>query len=300
MTMKVAFAILGFGLLFASLSVGRQEACAEEPRYQDRTLTSWLNDFAYGRFPDMDKHNAAVKAVREIGTDSIPILMERIKITSEDQTLLLRSEHERDAQRSQDIHTVSAFRALGPASHTEIPTLIDLLAPQYDAASESSSEPGYWLKYRSSELAGRVLETMGTASVKPLLEALRAEDPKIRFGAVGVLEGTYWRTKDGKIVPAILKRLHDEDTNVRWISARVLGSINTLPGACVPALAERVRDDPEVNVRCYALMALKKFGPRAEAALPEVMAATSEKNGAISSYAREALKAIRAEATSAQ
>jgi hypothetical protein len=293
MTMKFRYAILGFGLLLASLSAGRQGDCAEEPCYQGRTLTSWLNDFAYGRFPDMDKHNAAVKAVREIGADAIPILMKRIKTTSEDHSLLLRSEPKRGAQKWQDHYTVSAFEALGPVAHREIPTLIDLLSPNYDAASESSTEPDYWLKYRSSELAGSVLEAMGAAGVDPLLEELTAENPKIRFGVVGVLESTYRSSKDERIVPAILKKLRDEDAQVRWISARVLGSINTLPETCVPALAERVRDDPAGNVKCYALMALMKFGPRAQAALPDVMAATSDEDDAIRYYAREAVKAIQ-------
>ena len=124
----------------------------------------------------------------------------------------------------QDIHTVSAFRAIGPVAYAEIPKLIALLAPQYDAAGESSSEPGYWLKYRSSELAGEVLAGMGVACISPLLEAFEKEGPKIRFGVIGVLESTYRRTKDDRIIPAILQRLREEDAQVRWISARVLGS----------------------------------------------------------------------------
>jgi hypothetical protein len=258
-----------------------------------------LNDFAYGRFPDMGRHNAAVKAVREIGADAIPTLMKRIQTTNEDRAVLLLSERKRDAQMEQDIHTVSAFEALGPVAHAEIPRLIKLLAAEYDAARESPSGPDYWLKYRSSSLAGSVLEAMGSAAVDPLLKALGAEDPKIRFGVVDVLESTWWRSKDKRIVTAALKTLHDEDTQVRWVSARVLGTINTLPEMCVRALAERVRDDPASNVRIYALMALKKFGPRAQAALPEVLAATSDKNGAIRSDAREVLKAIQAEAAAA-
>lgn len=295
--MKVSHAILGFGLLSASLLAAQQDACAEEPQYQGRSLTSWLNDFAIGRFPDMEKHEAAVQAVKEIGSDSLPMLMDRIKTASEDPKSLLHDEEKRSEQQIQDIHTESAFEALGPVAHSEIPALICLLAPQYDAASESSSAPEYWLKYRSSELAGSVLGTMGAAAADPLLKALGAEDPKTRFGVVGVLERTYRRSKDERIVPAIVKRLRDEDDQVRWISARVLGSINTLPETCVPALAERVRDDPEGNVRCYALNALQKFGPRAEGALPAVTAATSDEDSVIRYYAREALAAIREEAT---
>jgi len=44
-------------------------------------------------------------------------------------------------------------------------------------------------------------------------------------------------------------------------------------------------------------MALKKFGSRAKVALPAVMAATSDENSAIRSYARDAVKAIQADAT---
>jgi hypothetical protein len=283
-------------VLLALFSANLHVVWAEEPYSQGRHLTSWLNDLAYGRFPDMEKHSAASKAIREIGADAIPLLMTRLTTVSEDAVVLLNNDLKRQAQMRQDLHTVSAFRALGPIAHAEIPRLIALLAPQYDAASETSSEPDYWLKYRSSELAGIVLMEMGAAGVVPLLETLEKENPKIRFGVVGVLEGVYRRSKDDRIIPAILRRLRDEDDQVRWISARVLGSTNVLPETCVPALAERVRNDPEVNVRCYALMALKKFGPRANAALPEVFAATSDNNNVIRAEAREALQAIQVKA----
>lgn len=296
MLLQPSHVVLGLGVLLASLSASPQAECGEEPRFQGRSLTLWLNDLAYGRYPDMEKHSAAVKAVRGMGVDAIPILMNRITTTSESPTQLLRSELKRDAQMLQDTQTVSAFEALGPASHSEIPTLIGLLAPQYDAAGESPTEPECWLKYRSSDLAGRVLEVMGAAAVNPLLKALEEKDPRIRFGAVGVLENTHRRSQDDRIVPAILKRLRDEDTQVRWVSARALGSIGVLSETCVPALAECVRNDPEGNVRSYALMALKKFGPRAKVALPAVMAATTDENSAIRSYARDAVKAIQADA----
>lgn len=291
-TFSFLLSVRGFVLL-ALVSSNLHVDRAAEPYSQGRSLTSWLNDLAYGRFPDMEKHSAASKAIREIGPDAIPLLMIRLTTVSEEPVVLLNNDLKRQAQLRQDLQTASAFRAIGPVAHAEIPRLIALLAPQYDAASESSSEPDYWLKYRSSELAGIVLTEMGAAGVAPLLETLEKENPKIRFGVVGVLEGAYRRSKDDRIIPAVLRRLRDEDEQVRWISARVLGSTNVQPETCVPALAERVRNDPEVNVRCYALMALKKFGRRAKAAIPEVLAATSDKNNNIRAYARETFQAIQ-------
>lgn len=48
--------------LGSSFLVTRQQSLrAEEPAYQNRTVSSWLQDFAIGRFPDMEKDAAAVK-----------------------------------------------------------------------------------------------------------------------------------------------------------------------------------------------------------------------------------------------
>jgi hypothetical protein len=263
-------------LLF--LVVCQQTLRADEPAYQDRTVSSWLQDFAIGRYPDMEKHRAAVQAIRAIGADALPVLTERLGTTAS------------SLDRVQDAHTVSAFRALGAEARPAIPTLIELLAPAYDAARESLSEPDAQLNHRKSGAAALALQAIGQESVSPLMEALDADETKIRFGAATALEYFPRQAKD--TVPALIKALEDKDCDVRWRAARTIGTLQAMPDLSVPALVKRLRDDPATNVRCYAIMALGKFGRKAEGSAPALRMATSDPNSAIRDYARKALERV--------
>jgi hypothetical protein len=263
----------------ALLSVVSQHSLhADEPVYEGRSVSSWLQDFAYGRFPDMDKHRAAERAIRSIGAEAIPILTERLRVTAD------------GLDQVQDMHTVSAFEALGTQARPAIPVLVELLAPAYDAARESPSEPNAQLTSRKTVSAALALQAIGQASVGPLIKALTAEDVKIRFGAAMALE--YFPRQEQDVIPALVKTLGDKDCDVRWRSARSIGTLHAMPELSVPALAERLRNDPATNVRCYAIFALAKFGDKAEASVPDLTRAASDPDSVIRSYARDALKAI--------
>lgn len=265
-------------LLLFFLVVCQQTLRADEPAYQERTVSSWLQDFAIGRFPDMEKHRAAVRAIRVIGAEALPVLTEELRATSS------------TSDFAQDIHIVSAFRALGAEARPAIPTLIELLAPAYDAARESLSETDAQLKDRKSGTAALALQAIGQESVSPLIEALDAEEIKIRFGAAMALEYFPRQAKD--TVPALIKALNDKDCDVRWRAARSIGTLRAMPKLSVPALVKRLRDDPAANVRCYAIMALGKFGRKAEASAPALRMATSDPDSAIRDYARKALEKV--------
>ena len=250
----------------------------EEPVYQGRTVSSWLQDFALGRFPDMDKHRLAVKAIRAIGKEALPVLVDRLKVTSV------------SSDPMQDMHTLSAFRALGSEASPAVPDLIKLLAPAYDAARLSLSEPDARLKDRKSTYAALALQVIGQDSVVPLTRALASGEKQIRFGAAMALE--YSRHRGQDVVPALIRALEDEDNDVRWIAARSLGALRAMPELSVPALSKRVREDPAANVRWYAISALAKFGPAARNALPDLHKATTDADSAVRLRAREARQKI--------
>jgi HEAT repeat protein len=251
---------------------------ADEPSYRGRSLSLWLQDLALGRFPDMEKHRAAEEAIRSIGAAAIPVLTDRLRVTSD------------KLDQVQDFHTVSAFRALGPQARAAIPVLVELLVPAYDAARESPSEPNAQLNERKSTAVALALQAIGQDSVGPLIEALSSANRKIRFGAAMTLE--YFPRHEKVVVPALIKTFDDKDCDVRWRAARSLGALHAMPELSVPALAERVRTDPATNVRCYAIFALAKFGNKAKAAIPVLARATTDPDSSIRSYAREALTAI--------
>jgi HEAT repeat protein len=127
-----------------------------------------------------------------------------------------------------------------------------------------------------------------------LIKALDAKDRRIRFGAAMALE--YFPRQEQDVVPALVKALEGDDCDVRWRAARSIGTLHAIPDLSVPALAKRLRNDPAMNVRCYAIMALAKFGRAAELAVPDLVTATRDSDSVIQSYAKDALKAIESAA----
>jgi hypothetical protein len=93
-------------------------AAAAEPMYEGRSASSWLDDFAFGRFPDMDKHRRATVAIRALGTEVLPILTERLKVP-----VPLPENLPDDDDYRLVSQTHSAFTALGPAASPAIPAL---------------------------------------------------------------------------------------------------------------------------------------------------------------------------------
>src|SRR4051812_6075625 len=79
--------------------VGRS-ASGDEPVYQGRTLSSWMQDLAMGRYPDMEKHRDATHAIRAMGAGTLPILIDRLKVGA--------VPADEDADISQDSRTLSA------------------------------------------------------------------------------------------------------------------------------------------------------------------------------------------------
>jgi phosphate uptake regulator len=236
----------------ACMAVG-PVASGDEPVYEGRALTSWLQDLAIGRYPDMEKHRNATQAIRAMGSDALPMLTDRLKVGA--------IPADEDADSIQDLHTLSALEALGAEARPAIPDLIKLLAPAYDDARRSLSEPGARLGHRKSTAAANALRAMGDVSIPPLIEALKSEKTSLRFGAAVALGNYHRQAKD--VVPALVKAIEDRDVDVRWMVCRSLGVLRAMPELVVPALTKRMHDDPKESVRWYATYALAKFDTKA-------------------------------------
>jgi HEAT repeat protein len=261
---------------------------ADEPVFETRPLTSWLQDFAIGRNPDMQKHHAAERAIRSIGNDALPFLVKRLEASDEQD----------DSVR--DMNTISAFAALGAEASPAISALIECVAPSYDAARSDLSKPEDMFKNQKSIHAALALQAIGEASIAPLTVALGDKRHQIRFGAAMALEDVargdkYLGVVEQHVVPALIKALKDENRNVRWRVARTLGDLRAAPEKSVAALAERIRNDQAESVKVYAIWALEKFGRQAESALPDLQKATTDADPVASDSAKKAITAIRKE-----
>ncbi|HQU43472.1 MAG TPA: HEAT repeat domain-containing protein [Pirellulales bacterium] len=259
---------------------------AAEPVYQGRTLNSWLEDLAYGRYPDMEKDRLATEAIRAIGADALPLLIKRFQVPPH-----LTEEMAEQMDDYQALsQSLSALRILGDRASPAIPALIERLAPARRATSLSG--PLALRLGRRTTFAALALSEIGEKSVAPLIAALSAEEVDTRFGAAMALE--YFKKYADRAVPALIKAMADSDKDVRWRAARSLGCQRSLPKLSLPALAKLLREDPEANVRIYAIGAIEKFGSEAEIALADLSAATRDTNSVVRDSARTALAHLQA------
>jgi HEAT repeat protein len=113
----------------------------------------------------------------------------------------------------------------------------------------------YWLRLYADE----------REAVRPLVEALKNRDPRIRREAAEALG-----EKKRAALPALSKALNDEDVEVRRVAASSLERIGQEAAPAVPALTKALRD-VDGQVRQNATSALSIIGPPARTAVPQLV-----------------------------
>jgi HEAT repeat protein len=101
-----------------------------------------------------------------------------------------------------------------------------------------------------------------------LTKALQDESPAVRFATVQALSRC---GPDG--VPLLLEALGDKEVKVRAYAAAALIRSKPEPQTVVPALAKRLKDEPDVIVRQSILRTLGSLGPEAVPPLTEALQA---------------------------
>jgi len=91
-----------------------------------------------------------------------------------------------------------------------------------------------------------------------------------------------------------IETLRQPDAKMRKEAAFKLGNLGlTDPATVVPALTAALKD-VEAGVRCEAILALVKCGPRAKEAIPELTEAQlKDRDAKVRDYAAKALKRLK-------
>jgi HEAT repeat protein len=71
-------------------------------------------------------------------------------------------------------------------------------------------------------------------------------------------------------VPDLIRSLNDNDPEMRWRAAEILGRMGPEAKEAVPDLIARI-DDPELRVRKAAIRALGQIGPASSPAVPALI-----------------------------
>src|SRR2546426_4374026 len=202
----IALAVL---LAVSAAVAGFFAARAREPVYEGKRLSEWLRDLD-DNILAADSRNRAVDAVRQIGSNCVPTLVELLHSSDSWPKRKLMELvgnqsrirfHFTTAQERRS-RAIRGIEVLGPAA---IPMLIDLLN---DKATMST--------------AMICLSRVGSEVVWPLTCTVTNEGPQVRSAAIVTLG--LLRSNGQAAVPALVARLEsDEDNRVRASAANALG-----------------------------------------------------------------------------
>ncbi len=252
--------IILFLVLLVALA-GWEIFCAlppREPVYEGKPLSYWLKGYdpIEGSEPGRQQTD---EAVRQIGTNAIPLLLRMLR--EQDSPLKLKLLALARRQHVVKINYVEAsrrniqaeltFEQLGPTAAGAVPELIKICEIELD------QPPG-----QNSIFRERIL-----------IEALGSIGPRARTA-----------------VPLIVKALEFDSYPVHPIAA--LGEIHAKPEIAVPALMKCLKKSVDSSLRLEAAVELGRFGKDAKPAVPMLIELWKETDPALKTAAADALKQI--------
>lgn len=268
-----------------------------EPRYQGRTVSSWVGDFDVN---DGDAYVRAADAIQHIGPPAAPILLQLIRHqpaakSTFGQSLIgalhinkifPRASYLAQSDEMQ-VKACDALMVLGPQARCIAPELAGMVANQHpdDVFALTVLNTMGWegLKLVTNEVPrvsrsvrSRVvligflgdLGTNGTPAIPVLQATLKDSDLIVRSSAAKALGMI--RQKPQEVVPALTVALADTNALVRQSAASSLGLYKQLAAPAMPALT-RALQDPDSLVQAAAATALGNMRQEAAKSIPELV-----------------------------
>jgi HEAT repeat protein len=258
-----------------------------EPSYQGRSLSEWVRRFHWSSNEDRKE---AGEAIRQIGTNALPYLLEAIQCEVPHWKQTVRMAIERIPWRlqprglwlSQPDDTASAaanaFIPLGAEAQCAIPELIGIL-----------NDPKH---FHTAPRAAFALGAIGKPALGPLLNVVTNGRIQIRSFAITAIGSM--GTNAAPALPLFIKHLKHQDLPLAYSAALALGTMKTDPAIVLPALANALQD-PRPPVRMAAVRSLGDLGEGARSATANVLAAFSDIEWQVRLNATNALQKIAPE-----
>lgn len=286
----VATVLLG-GVFFAFFSR------PHEPSYQGKNLSEWVEKCATASTMSQPRENeVAADAIRHIGTNAIPFLMEwiqyvqplgknkRLKALNKALHWLhlnLGSENDwtiidKEFQRAQG--TIIAIAALGADAKVAVPELNRLLN-----LPETNQGAGR---------AARSLANMGNLGLPPLVAALTNANPEVSQRAALQLESL--GTNAQPIIPILIQTLRDKDLIMVFGAFRSLRKINADSKLVVSVLVEKLQY-PNPTDRATAAYYLSEYREEARSAVPTLISRLKDPDSNVCFQVTKALRIIAPE-----
>lgn len=225
---------------------------ATEPRYQGRSLNSWLQQCAETPLMETQRLAEAQQAVRTVGAPkALPELLRLVKTRDGRVRAWLVEKSEkfdgrfirlRSASELQ-LRGIAGFEALGTNAEPAVGELTKLLDDK-----------------ELTFVAARCLENIGHAAEVSLCRCLTNQDTQVRRLSVFALASV---TEDVEVyLNRIKDRLADNDPGVRFAVVQAIGVQDNAPDLVVPLLISALAD-AEDSVCGEAASALAGFGTNA-------------------------------------
>jgi hypothetical protein len=265
-----------------------------EPSYQGKKLSEWLPGYNASATPF--EHAQTEDAIRRIGTNGLPFLLEWINYEEMGLKAELRAGYNRlrdklgadrfflgDPKRVRADLATAAITTLGPEAKGAIPILSRMLNDEE--------------AFQRSARAAHALAHMGTNGLPPLLRAITNTNIDAlgpRLHAAGSIR--FLGTNALPALPALVQCLTVSGPfGVAETAAFSLGELRLEPERVVPALVVSV-NGTNGQLRLHAVNALGKFGPSARPAVPALLTTLTDSWLAMRNAATNALIRIAPEA----
>ena len=227
------------GLVLASVLgwVAWQASGPREPVFEGRTLTSWL-DHHVASSAATPPYNSpgwkkADEALRSIGTNAIPTLLEMIR-AKDPPPLVLKL-----------LETARQFR---------------LTRINYRYASP---------RHEEAEYAFQMLGTNAASAVPELIRIYERDISPSSQRCAALALGHIGRGAQAAL-PTLIRNFTHTNSDVRFYAVSAVMNIGGEPGIVIPALTRALKD-PRVHVRWNALSGLERFGSVARPAVPAIV-----------------------------
>ena len=300
-----------------------QPTQAAEPVYDGKVLSEWLlalhadlsdEEQIAATQQNVDpaklleqKQSRAQEAIRQIGTNGLPTLLDIISVEQWDRKKVLDKLKSKDFQKAagnKDIPTevfrelaVDGFGILGTNAEPAIPQLTKLLYGSPECQSEVAcalvhiGPKGFAVltnAMNNDDLVGVLVQTIGQKGggdvktvTRILISALKDSSAAVRGNAAYFLSG-----KDATLaVPALIPMLDDSQEYPRQRAALALGSFGPAAKSAVPKLWSHYTNSPDV----FVMGALKAIDKEIARQAEEFLVNSGPLNGARKGYTRTEL-----------
>ena len=252
-------------------------APAKEPEYNGKALSEWLVELQ-GDLSDQEviaatsqnmdpaklidqKKSRAQEAIRQIGTNALPTLIDLLGVTDENRWLVLRKLKSRKLREG--AHAGSAFNSV-----------LSKMALEGFGILETNAVPAIpqivklFNRVETCSEAAQALALVGPEGVMALTNGLASKIDNNRGITIWAI-GEKALLDSNTVMRIMLTCLKDPDSNSRADAARFLAHKD--PVVAIPALVPMLNDDAGYVVR-NATQSLGAYGPEAKVAIPKLLA----------------------------